>query len=190
MPETTLAEVMAELAALRTTRTTPPNDHSLIDRSGGLDGEEARIFLVLLCSGGLPLQRCRDGSVRVLVAVSPLIHSFDGSAVPAGVRVARPGGLLAAYPPVAQRKSQVLARSPARPSRAPRRRPKPPAAARRARPARPASGMPGAAAGKKGEEDKEWKRPAYIVDSDPNATCGLNIETDENGNKIAPPVIG
>lgn len=52
------------------------------------------------------------------------------------------------------------------------------------------SGMPGAAGGKKGEEDKEHKRPAYIVNDDPNETYGLTIETDENGNKIAPPVIG
>ncbi|WAL67691.1 hypothetical protein ORV05_07890 [Amycolatopsis cynarae] len=52
------------------------------------------------------------------------------------------------------------------------------------------NGMPGAAGGKKSEEDKERKRPGYVVDGNPNETYGLNIETDEQGNKIAPPVIG
>ncbi|GLY68771.1 hypothetical protein [Amycolatopsis taiwanensis] len=54
-----------------------------------------------------------------------------------------------------------------------------------------ASGMPGAAVGgKKSEDDKEHKRPGYVVDGDPRETFGLNIETDDNGNKIAPPVLG
>lgn len=52
------------------------------------------------------------------------------------------------------------------------------------------NGIPGAAGGKKSEEGEERRRSGYVVDGNPNETYGLNIETDERGNKIAPPVIG
>ncbi|WP_027942640.1 hypothetical protein [Amycolatopsis taiwanensis] len=54
-----------------------------------------------------------------------------------------------------------------------------------------ASGVPGAAAGsKKAEEDKAHKRPGFLVETDPYDALGVTIETDEHGNKIAPPVLG
>lgn len=55
-----------------------------------------------------------------------------------------------------------------------------------------ASAIPGAAAsGKKGEqEDKEHKRPGFLMETDPYDALGVAIQTDEHGNKIAPPVLG
>lgn len=54
-----------------------------------------------------------------------------------------------------------------------------------------ASGMPGAAGGgKKRAEDEEHKRAVPLVEPDPETALGIKVETDEHGNKIAPPVIG
>lgn len=55
-----------------------------------------------------------------------------------------------------------------------------------------ASAIPGAAtSGKKGEKnDKEHKRPGFLMETDPYDALGVMIHTDEHGNKIAPPVLG
>jgi hypothetical protein len=47
-----------------------------------------------------------------------------------------------------------------------------------------------AAGGKKADEDKEHKRAPYVVEADPHAVFGFQVDTDASGNKIAPPVIG
>ncbi|WAL67060.1 hypothetical protein ORV05_04535 [Amycolatopsis cynarae] len=52
-------------------------------------------------------------------------------------------------------------------------------------------GVPGVAGGgRKGEEDKEHQRAAFLVEADPGAALGLEVDTDKDGNKIAPPVLG
>lgn len=53
-----------------------------------------------------------------------------------------------------------------------------------------ANAVPGAAGRGKSDEDKEHKRPDYLVEADPDDALGFQIATDEHGNKIAPPVIG
>lgn len=69
------------------------------------------------------------------------------------------------------------------------------AAAERARMG--ASGKNGAAGagtagvgGKKKEEDEEHQRASYLLEHDPDSIFGLDTQTDQHGNRIAPPVIG
>ncbi|NIH85389.1 hypothetical protein [Amycolatopsis granulosa] len=54
------------------------------------------------------------------------------------------------------------------------------------------SGAPGVgpAGGKKKDEDKDHERAAYLLEDDPDSIFGLDGATDENGNRISPPVIG
>ncbi|HET6503496.1 MAG TPA: hypothetical protein VFG87_22325 [Amycolatopsis sp.] len=78
----------------------------------------------------------------------------------------------------ARRKARAAA-EPARPG-LPRREPERPGAG----PAMTAAG------GKKADEDKEHKRAPYVVEADPHAVFGFQVDTDASGNKIAPPVIG
>ncbi|UQS22681.1 hypothetical protein L1857_07540 [Amycolatopsis thermalba] len=52
------------------------------------------------------------------------------------------------------------------------------------------TGLAGPAGNSKKEEDKDHERPAYLLEDDPDSIFGHEGGTDENGNRISPPVIG
>ncbi|NYI87462.1 hypothetical protein HNR02_000785 [Amycolatopsis endophytica] len=52
------------------------------------------------------------------------------------------------------------------------------------------TGMAGGAGNRKKEDDAEHETPAYLLEDDPDSVFGLDGPTDENGNRISPPVIG
>ncbi|AIJ21081.1 hypothetical protein [Amycolatopsis methanolica] len=52
------------------------------------------------------------------------------------------------------------------------------------------SHLAGPAGNSKKDEDKDHERPAYLLEDDPDSIFGHEGGTDENGNRISPPVIG